>query len=338
MLIGLAAVSCSEDQPKDIDKTENSDSQYLEELRTNCILASLCDIDTLNNGSVNYTPRIGKAVYEQTPTVYYTIANTVDEAEDTYRSIIAALNNDSTQTFMQREVRQGDIHLTFTEGNTTGETARIVIDCQRLKNVLTEIVFIPEDLWPQNDNSSPFRFLGLYRYNQSYYICVRDCRSGQGILLTFDEGYEIDEFKKYAHWQGRFYLYRKTASYEALNALARAMNNNSSRFPGMMDRLRMQDDYKVGRRGYELDLLWCNSSATYDNSYSYDHGLWKFYNCYYVNICRTSFKSKEGIKEAVQYSDYYEHDQTPQTTNPSHEVRFDYDFDKSGWTEIYKGI
>lgn len=330
--------SCSKDSEyQQQEEDEMEVAQIEEDQKTMGILQSLCDIKENEDGNIEYQPRIGKVLYEITPTVYYMPAESLEEAENTYYHLLAPLNDSEEQQTKGKDITQGDIHLTFEEG-TSSAIASIKVDCPRLKNVLTEIVFIPSNKWPENDYASPFLFLSVWKQTSTghIYVCVRKALGSKGIMLTFDEAaYGKDYFKKYTHWQGEFYLYTKTAQPDAFEALTGAMNYNPTKFASMIASLQ---EYSSSETYKTINKLYEKNSATFDYSYTYGHHLWRAYNCYDVTIKRITVKYDTKYSIST-WSKYYTHKKTPVRTSPSHAFYFDPTFNtKQDWKCLYRGI
>lgn len=333
--------SCSNDSDTEYQQPEEDDqevAQIVEKQKTQGILQSLCDIEEHEDGSVEYQPRIGKALYEITPTVYYAPAESLEEAENTYYHLLGPLNESEEQQTKDKDITQGDIHLTFEEG-TASHIASIKVDCPRLKDILTEIVFIPSDKWPENDLASPFLFLSIWKQTSTgrIYVCVRKAQGCKGIMLTFDGGWGYDDFKKYDYWQGPFTLYTKTAQPDAFEALTGAMKYYPSKFATMFSNL---EQHKKSETYYIMNILYRqlnkDRSATFDNSYTYDHHLWYLHNCYDVRMYKTTIYHDYTYST---WSTFYTHEKTPRTASPSHAFYFEPSFNtKKGWECLYRGV
>lgn len=289
----LVLSSCSKDSDTEDHKQEVEDveaAQKREDMKTEGIMQSLCEIIEHKDGSIEYQPRIGAAIYDVSPTIYYTTAESLEEAEGRYYNLIGALNSSSDQQIRDKEITQGDIHLKFENGSSS-EIARIKIDCPRLKDILTEIVFIQSNKWPENDLASPFLFMSIWKQisTNHIYVCLRKSQGSKGIMLTFDGGWSDDWFRYYNYWQGSFYLWENTAQPEDFNALAGAMKYSPSKFKKMFSKLEQYDctTMKIIKTLYKE--LSPSRSVTFDNSYRYDHHLWWFHYCYDVTIYKTTF-------------------------------------------------
>ena len=317
------AVSCNKGNNSGVNEEE--EAALIDALKAKNLLSSLCRIETLEDGTVKYTPLIGQAIESSKPTTYYTVAETEADARQIFYGIIAVMIDVPDNSFEVNEVKQGDVHLKFQGKGSGPETAVITVDCPKLKNVLTEIVFLPSASWPTNAGSTPFKLLSVWKYQGLKYVCVRTSENGTGIMLTFDGGWGEEWFKKYSYWQGEFYLWTNTAQAEAFDCWAWAIYNKGTEYMQMLKKMGADKGL------WEKALL---ESVSFDNNYSYDHGIWWAYACYYVTIKRTSI-----FAGAVNhYSNDFEHKQTPTRTNPSSQITFDSNFDTSGWECIYKGV
>ena len=335
----LVLSSCSKDSDTEDHKQEVEDveaAKKREDMKTEGIMQSLCEIIEHKDGSIEYQPRIGAAIYDVSPTIYYTTAESLEEAEGRYYNIIGALNSSLDQQIRDKEITQGDIHLKFEKGSSS-EIARIKIDCPRLKDILTEIVFIPSNKWPENDLASPFLVMSIWKQisTNRIYVCVRKSQGSKGIMLTFDGGWSDDWFRYYNYWQGSFYLWENTAQPEDFNALAGAMKYSPSKFSNMFSKLEQYDctTMKIIKTLYKE--LSPSRSVTFDNSYRYDHHLWWFHYCYDVTIYKTTFYYDYTCSS---WSVYYTHRETPRRSTASHSFYFTPEFKSNkDWECLYRG-
>ena len=179
----LTTVSCSkEDDALNVmpEVPETADMQAADEQKTQALLEALCEVDDQTKAIGQ--PRLGRVLYPGTATISYAIANTREEAQKRYRTLISNIEEGLTAT----DVRQGDIHLTFTEGCGDGETGRIIVDCPRLQQVLTAIIFITEARWPENEDvASQINFLSVWRNKKTkqVFACVKPANPDTGYLL-----------------------------------------------------------------------------------------------------------------------------------------------------------
>ena len=339
VIIALSFFSCNNDDTTEKEQ-DAQEAAIRASLKTQGIMKALCQIDTLYSGKLNYTPRIGKVIESATPTVYYTIGYDLADARQTFQRIISPLNTNEEEPLELDEIWQGNIHLKFSESNTPGEIARITVDCQDLKDVLTEIVFIPEERWPTNDYASPFNLGSIWKYKNRIYVCVCDARCNVGYMLTFDGDWnkenEKELFEEYDHWQGQFYLWKYPASSEAFYYLWHLLCYKNNLYKSMLDNMKelVENPNPLWESLYN-DAGW----YVFDNDYSYTHGLWWAYNCYYVDLNKSIIiKSPfDGSYLYTKNTKHYEHKETPQRSLPSHEFQFGPGTPKDGWVNIYKG-
>ena len=260
MAMGLTLTACSSDDDNDSTQTvsEAELAKIREETEAEIMYEQLCMKDTTQGANV-YVSRIGKVLYPITPTVYYTIANSLEEARDYYETIVGVASNDSVVTSpMPDDVKRGDVHVSFAASSAQGEVAQITVDCPRLKNVVTSIVFLTDDAWPENDLASPFNFLSLWQYepNGNYYLTVRDSKGGMGLMLTFDSGWTIAKTLKIEYWgNAEAVFYENMASLDCFKALASCMRYNADKFQKMMNAFAEHGD--TNSKTYQvLKRLW----------------------------------------------------------------------------------
>jgi len=342
-LMAITIISCEKENEKNLQQKEQEarSAAILDSLKTRGILNALCRIDTLDNGEIDYAPRIGTALEPSTPTIFYSIAYDLDYARSVFCGIISSLNTNSRENLSVDEIRQGNIHLTFSESNESGEIAKIAVDCPDLKDDLTEIVFVKEERWPDNNTYSPFNLLSIWKYENRYYVCVKKADSGEGIMLSFDQGngWATENFDEYTYYQGKFSLYKYTASSEAFYNWAYLMTYKADEYNRMLNNL--------GERGSNKwrDMFRNGGEITFNRDYEVTHGLWWIiHSCYYVTLNKTTVychKDKGGWQfGSSDYYDYYEHTVAPVNAEPSTEIRFSPvqggQFNYTGWECIYK--
>ena len=331
-------MSCSDNETTSNEQDQEAlDASIRDSLRTQGLILALCRVETSDDGTLNYLPRIGTAIEPATPTVYYHICKDLESARATFRNLLFPLDYDEEKLLEIDEVRQGNIHLKFSESTTPGELARITVDCTNLKDVLTEIVFVTQERWPANDKGSPFNLLSIWRNNNDnrVYVCVRIYQSSDGILLSFNGPHEEEKFDEYTYYQGEFSLYKNTASAEAIECLSNLLRDSHDLFTDMFNIMnaRVKDPHWMWKSLY--NGVW----QRFDHNYTYTHGLyWLFHNCYYVDLYKSSINHpKVGKYGFYKEKMHYEHEETPKRESASHEIRFKADFNMDGWTCIYKG-
>ena len=83
-------------------------------IKTVLVMNALCQVNTAETGEVTYTPRLGAAINESTPSIYYSTAQSEEHAKSIYQSIASVLQEDSLEyEEIPNEVNQGDIVLTL---------------------------------------------------------------------------------------------------------------------------------------------------------------------------------------------------------------------------------
>lgn len=332
----LVLSSCSKDSDTEDHKQEVEDveaAKKREDMKTEGIMQSLCEIIEHKDGSIEYQPRIGAAIYDVSPTIYYTTAESLEEAEGRYYNLIGALNSSLDQQIRDKEITQGDIHLKFEKGSSS-EIARIKIDCPRLKDILTEIVFIQSNKWPENDLASPFLFMSIWKQisTNRIYVCVRKSQGSKGIMLTFDGGWREDWFTKYNFWQKSFYLWKETAHPDDFYALAGAMKYSKSKFDSMFKILKQ---YECKTKEI-IKILLLRNDLAFDTSYSYDHHLWRAHYCYDITLYSTLILGYDYT--CASLSVYCTHKQAPRRNTASHSFYFTPEFkNDKDWECLYRG-
>jgi len=339
MLTALTLTACSKDDDND-NGTQEDDAievaRIREKLDAELMTNALC---SYNAETATYTPRIGEAINAPTPTIYYAIANTVDEARSKFESIVAVTRTDSLDTTpLPNDVTRGDVHLTFAASTAAGETARINVDCPRLAVVLTTIVFIPETAWPENgDLVTPYDFLSCWREKSTgrIYICTRNGFGGSGQMLTFDGGWTDKWFKDKTYWQGEFYQWENTATEEALKGLCDGMLNSPDKFQKMFEQMGKKAG---GSRTYNIvkSLYVDRGTLTFDLDFSWDTVWYRFYYYYYVK--KNYFTFRRSDNAWWKWTHEYIRDDTPKTGEASHSFAFSRSDgkDNSNWEAIYR--
>lgn len=342
VLTALTLASCSKDDDdnKSEQPEEDLNSAIIKEnLEANMMLAGLCDIDSVpGGGTVTYTPRLGKALYSATPTVYYTVANSPEEARGIYEGIIAFIRTDSLDTTaFPSDIKRGDVHLTFGAGSGEGETGRITVDCPRVNDKITNVVFLTDEAWPENDVSTPFNFLSLWHQKSTdrYYLCVREAKGSPGMMITWESGWWEDWFD--SDWQGKFSLWADCPKQEVYTALGNAMQYNSNKFQSMMNAMNKSSIPHTSDKTWDmLNDFWNYSQYTryFDCDYSYSKGRWWFATNYYITVRRATVKNRS----VSLWQTYCEHQSYPLKKRGSYSFYFNNDYNnKNGdWEAIHR--
>ena len=338
--MSLTTVGCSNDETLEVPTTSTPQEQIFpsdaeiaqieEASAANMMLKALCDIDS-TTGTTTYTPHVGKVLYSATPTVRYMVADSKEEAEREYTNIVAALVKDG-KAQPSYDVKKGDIHLTFVNGGNAGETARIILDCPRLRDVLTTIIFLPRAAWPENAQATtPFTLLSVWKHvpSKRLYLCVREPFGCDGIMLTLTNNNQ--ERTYHAPFQNDFTLYCCGASWTAFGCLADLMKYRAKSFGNMVNSLKE----KVGVNDQTcraLDILWnTDSEMIFDTNY--DIGTF-FGKTVSLTLSRVSFRNKEYNK----WTDTFRLKFCPKRANPSNSFDFSLNYKRndSEWEEIYQ--
>ena len=290
LLSSILFLACNKDSnlpSEDSELVKNDTVAMMQRLYRRMLVDYLCDTDTLTEGRICYIPRHGEVLDELTPTVRYIGVDSLKEAQRYFRFCLSLPPTEGEERSEEEyyTVCVDDCSLEFKESNTPDEIARLTIDCPELKDVLTEIVFIPSSLWPSNDSdkSTPFSFGSLWKKREGdkdwYYICVRECGQGhKGIMLTFDGGWSEDKFSKYMDTYGgisSFTISSNCASAEAINGFVDLIENHPNRFEHMV-----QEGFE-GEKDSETRLLcsniikrWKNKRLRLDEVIAYGNHQW----------------------------------------------------------------
>ena len=353
--------SCNDNQMDEIktpeELYEDSLDLRMEQMDRAQLLNNLCEIDTSTTNSISYIPRHGKVLNETTPTVRYIGVESLEEAKNYFKMSIALPPQEDADNWRFTDfVEIADCRLEFTESQTSDEIARLAIDCPELKNVMTELVFIPRSLWPENDASSPFQYGSVWMkdngfiWNKIVYICVRPCGYGQkGIMLTFDSGWGSILYNE-CILQGVFNLYSNCASYDAINAFTSFVNDSPNKFKAAYDAII--DHYTNSSRSpvlIEPTLLLSLYSKTYNilkkvdekNTVHFNIGspnpsnpkdakhFWlrmlDFYYLVNVKYFSMIYNSDKGHYDKKLWAENYKEAETPRNEIPSYSFEFDYD-------------
>ena len=191
------------------------------------LITNLCIVDS---ESADYIPRHG--VQEVNGgSDYFVVVESLDEGRDIFRYIIPFDDRESIDTLANGDMvyQIKDAVITYTEHTGGDILARISIDCPLLPQYRNIKIYSTTQNFPvmAGNNVSPFKRGEIWKKTNSnaYYICVLDCYTSKGALVTFDEGCHIAE---YSERRGFFGCKKRTqrgwegmASEQAVEALAR---------------------------------------------------------------------------------------------------------------------
>lgn len=286
-------------------------------MKTDMLMRSLCDvhIDEITS-AVTYTPIRGEAIHPATPTVYYAIAFNEEHARSIYESIVFVALEEGQKNSVPDKVKQGDIQVSYSKaGSSDGELGRISVECPRLKDVLSSIVFVSDNAWPGNDVATPCNFLSVWKEVKTgyYYLCLQEARGGKGLLVTWDGGWTDDWFTD-SYWQWNFCLSAGCMHQDHYELLVGALNYNSTKFKNALHAM-LDASNRKSKSSLLLDDLyyhpWINHRCVCD--YSWRHGKWWARTNYYVDLRFVNINNKSLVK----YSVHYEHRDWPTDRNNS---------------------
>lgn len=348
VMISLS-VSCSND---DEFNSDNNPDEYdpiaaaiKDSLAYEEMVHSLCSTDTLASGNIQHTITIAKAIYPEQPTSYYTIAESSEEAMETfYHTMVPISHTEKVEKLPNGDLRFTllDATLLFHKDAGNEFIATVDVDIKKLPE-LKKVYFIRESEWPHNV-SSPFTFGSVWRSPKGWlYICTADCRSQKGKLITFDGGWESDPFRAKTHWQGEFDVFCRCASKEAWEGMDRLHRYDPSKVNKILNQLS-QHDYGNSKMYKYLKAIRDKKAGLDFNigNHSWDKHLWWGYYCYDVTINYYSAYNR-GF-----WSRYFTHKSTPVNggadaryddgTGPmwgtSSEIEFDFGYNMKDWKQV----
>lgn len=331
-VLAFAFTGCSDDTPDNSalekEKEEKEFLEAVEQMKTEGIVQQLCHVNMLEDSTFQYEPALGKALHAITPTIYYEPVASLEEAEQAYSRIISPLNADSlaNDDVELKEITQGDVHLKFEQGSSAQELAKIIVDCPRLRDVLTEIVFMPKELWPENDDESPFTFLSVWKQKSTnnIYLCVRKSEGGPGKLLTFDGGWRKDWYKNKTYFQGEFHTWVETCRDADIEALGYCLRHNYDMLSKAYEQIPYNNQYystyQTIQRLLQLKgksrIESFDTKATYETKYRFWYARW-----YY--LVSTSRAGIDGKYHVGCWTNTVNYERAPWLGTPSHAIYFD---------------
>ncbi len=285
-------------------------------MKTEMLMSQLCEVDsTPGCYDAKYTPVRGEVLYATAPTSYYVIAFNAEHAESIYQSIVSVLQEGGMTVTMPNEVTQGDIHLRYIPGDgTDGILGRISVDCPRLKNILTTIIFITDAAYPNNDTITPCQHLSVWKQVKTgyHFICLREAKGGKGLLVTWDGGWTEKWFKD-SYWQWDFSLSDGCMHQDHYDLLVGGMIFYPDRFKSVIDVIKKDAGQKNATCQMLSDMFYHSSSnRRCVCDYSAHMGRWWCRTNWYVDLRWVDVKDKKVYK----HSDHYEHRSWP--TDKSH--------------------
>lgn len=347
---------------EDFELVKNDTVAMMQRLYRRMLVDYLCDTDTLTEGRVCYIPRHGEVLDELTPTVRYIGVDSLKEAQRYFKFCLSLPPTEGEERSEEEyyTVCVDDCSLEFKESNTPDEIARLTIDCPELKDVLTEIVFIPSSLWPSNDRSTPFAFGSLWKKRVGdkdwYYICVSECGQGhKGIMLTFDGGWSEDKFSKHMDTYGgisSFTISYNCASSAAIYGFKDLIENKPTRFIEMAKAFDGEKSSETGILCLRIAERLQTKRLRLDEVIAYGNHQWDtdwefiffpVFRYWYVITRPCLYITKPlGITTPSLFCSvltYGKGQYQTAETRPTSSFEFGYDFDNktgSGWTMLYR--
>jgi hypothetical protein len=344
----FAVTACSDDDTDDKNEEETfnqlEENLALDTMRQELLISQLCDEEELLDGRVIYTPRYGEALHVATPTIYYVGIDTILKARAAWQNITSAVRDSASAQTLINEVRVLNTHLSYTEGGSEGEFARIDVECPELANVLTSIVFIPIDRWPSNDQGSPFGFLSVWKDSTGYYyVCVQKALGCNGILLSFD-----GEWRKKFIWYSLFnstYIWKQSmARGDAFDALANCISYNPTQYNKALEELARVagTNNNTYRKLKECATSPTGKMVCFNNDYTIEGHIFSYRGIMNNSAItdRYYYKTDKWYKTCMHWSSHFGKGWGGGTVlhTPSRAIYFKPDFNnKEGWTCIFRG-
>ena len=334
-------VSCSDDNENTTPSEEEETAS--ENLRNyEMMLAHLCEKDTLQVVP-HYTPLLGEVLDETHPSVYYVGVESEEEAHS-YFTIYFPKMEFADSVGIQVDATKVDYgkygSVSYEPRDGKSEWAVVNINLPELKDVITQLLFIPKAKWPTNDYS-PYYPGEVFREGNTsrLWLCVQDWACGHdGIMLSWDESQvtktdRSDHYKSYTRVTNGAH---KVASREGWNALAHLYYSDRDAFNKMHDNINNQQWYKDCKSRFLLgfadnlryhDWEWetFQVGEMWDNNYYWAgriRHVWEG-STDYVKLLKSP--KKEGFLYRFESGNYYfKRDYSPEVPNDrwTIEVRF----------------
>ena len=186
------------------DSSEENSIALPEDIRkkmlTHNLLATFCLVDSIDDSTFIYRPQYGRQDEMDTNAYLFKAVN----KNDAYSFFIHLIPTNERAKIL--EVGNTSIYsidenrtLRYTYIGSTDIIATIEFDFPEISNI-KKYVYIPADLWPYNDSTSPFLLGSIWKHiDETKYVCVKEyCgRNDPGILMTFDKGWQTVELNTY---------------------------------------------------------------------------------------------------------------------------------------------
>ena len=251
MMMSPIFISCSDDSETQTPANDEDEKTAAEDLRNyEMMLAHLCEKDTLQIVP-HYTPRLGEVLDNARPTVYFVGVESEKESHD-YFNIYFPKMEFTDCIGVQVDATEIDYgkfgSVSYEPRDGISEWAVVNINLPELKDVITQLVFIPKAKWPTNAYS-PYNPGDVLRENNTnrIWLCVQDWNCGHdGIVLSWDES-QVTKTDRSDHYKSYTKVTNGSSSVatrEAWNALAHFYYSDPVEFCNMYDYINAQQWYK----------------------------------------------------------------------------------------------
>lgn len=244
---------------------DHNEPEYTEDADYPELIEDLCYQQLLNTLARNddgvLIPSVGTVIDAGRPHEVWLLADNVQDARNRFKELLVPAE---AEEFVEESgdvitLRLKDALLKF--GPVAGNGAAIAcvdVDIKELPG-LRKIYYTTEDLWPENDNYSPFELGNIWKKGNIYWICIKDSRKGKGIMLGITEDQWVNgvntvlRYDKYDHFQKYIEVRTQCASKETWMAYRDMRSRYSERL-------------KTNYEEFE-NLTWSNED---ENAYNYD--------------------------------------------------------------------
>lgn len=332
-------VACSSDEP---GKNSDGSQQEAVEGETNGaddadralgrLISRICTVTDPDDQETDpdVTITIGKVLDPAHPYTRTLGFASVEEAEDYARSLLIEDDGHLKETADGFEYTlDGFGEISFVRTGRPDLLAFMTFVVDALPE-LKRIEFIPLDLWPENTSNYLYQIgdLVIDKSTGYKYVCVANCEGGrQGILMTWDGGWNYFEKKSHGSWNA---VMKGCASEEAWRGLADL-------------RLHRTTKWETIKKNYtsfiHIRYRLVNWALGYDDAYvgSGHIGTGGWFNESYQSL--VYFKGENGTDLKFETTTWHTISHYKRFANSpdrcSHELRFDYNLNRSAFEEIY---
>lgn len=180
----------------DLNNTIVLPDSIMEMIKTQNLLATFCYVDTINDSTFTYRSKYGHQD-EVSPTTYLFKSTGEKDAYSFFMHLIPydernkILKMGNTYSYSIDDERT----IKYTYIGSTDIIAMIEFKMPEIPEI-KKYIYIPVELWPYNDGSSPFSLGSVWKRiddnrTETKYVCVKEYfgKNDPGILMTFERGW-----------------------------------------------------------------------------------------------------------------------------------------------------